>query len=53
MTKRVPKLVQRWVDSIKKTDPVLQSKFYSKGAILFKIKGNSTFSNTVYTGKRL
>ena len=34
MNTRVPKIVQRWVDSIKKTDPVLQSKFYSKGAIL-------------------
>ena len=34
MTKRVPKIVQRWVDSIKRTDPILQSKFYSKTAIL-------------------
>jgi len=34
MTKRVPKIVQKWVDNIKRTDPASQTKFYSKNAIL-------------------
>ena len=34
MNKRVPKIVQKWVDNIKKTDPASQTKFYSKTAIL-------------------
>lgn len=34
MTKRVPQIVQKWVDNIRKTDPTSQTKFYSKKAIL-------------------
>jgi hypothetical protein len=34
MTKRVPKIVQKWVDNISNTDPNSQTKFYSKNAIL-------------------
>ena len=34
MTKRVPKIVQKWVDNIRRTDPASQTKFYSKNAIL-------------------
>ena len=34
MTKRVPKIVQKWADTISQSNPDLQSKFYSKGAIL-------------------
>jgi len=34
MYKRVPKIVQKWVDSISKRDPKHQTKFYSKKAIL-------------------
>ena len=30
MTKRVPQIVQKWVDNIRKTDPTSQTKFYSK-----------------------
>lgn len=34
MNKRVPKIVQRWVDSVAKRDPKQQTKFYSNKAIL-------------------
>ena len=34
MTKRVPKIVQKWADTISQNNPDLQTKFYSKNAIL-------------------
>tara|TARA_R110000851_G_scaffold24051_1_gene69831 strand:- start:1787 stop:2152 length:366 start_codon:yes stop_codon:yes gene_type:complete len=34
MNNRVPKIVQKWVDNIKRTDPKSQTQFYSKKAVL-------------------
>ena len=34
MNKRIPKKVQRWVDSIKLRNPELQTNFYSKKCVL-------------------